>query len=100
MQQRATSRPRVPTSAHLADGAACRQRNGGRRRTAWVVHVRGDGMEVRWLSLGKSACEVGEILEISQRTVDWNADGAMRKLRTVNRTQTGLEALRRGLVSP
>lgn len=53
-----------------------------------------------WLSLGKSAWEVGEILEISQRTVEWHMDGAMRKLGTVNRTQTVLEALRRGLISP
>ncbi|MCB0324017.1 MAG: autoinducer binding domain-containing protein [Bdellovibrionales bacterium] len=53
-----------------------------------------------WFSLGKSAWEVGEILKISQRTVEWHMDGAMRKLGTVNRTQTVLEALRRGLISP
>lgn len=53
-----------------------------------------------WIANGKSSWEVSEILTISRRTVEWHLSRVMQKLGTVNRTQTVLEALRRGLIAP
>lgn len=47
-----------------------------------------------WIANGKSAWEIGEILEISKRTVDEHAQTAFRKLGASNRTQAVAIALR------
>jgi DNA-binding CsgD family transcriptional regulator len=39
-----------------------------------------------WVAQGKSAWEIGEILDIAKRTVDEHAQTAGRKLGAVNRT--------------
>jgi len=52
-----------------------------------------------WAAMGKTAWEVGEILHISQRTVDAHLQAAAQKLRTLNKTQTVAVALREKLIS-
>jgi LuxR family transcriptional regulator, quorum-sensing system regulator BjaR1 len=51
-----------------------------------------------WISLGKSAWEVGEILGIAKRTVDEHAQTAARKLGAANRTQAVAIAVRDRLI--
>jgi LuxR family quorum sensing-dependent transcriptional regulator len=52
-----------------------------------------------WAAKGKSAWEIGEILDITKRTVDEHAQHASRKLGAVNRTQAVAMALRNHLIS-
>jgi DNA-binding CsgD family transcriptional regulator len=40
-----------------------------------------------WSAQGKSASEIGEILNVDKRTVDEHAQTALRKLGATNRTQ-------------
>jgi LuxR family quorum sensing-dependent transcriptional regulator len=47
-----------------------------------------------WIANGKSAWEIGEILNISKRTVDEHAQTTFRKLDAANRTQAVAIALR------
>jgi DNA-binding CsgD family transcriptional regulator len=51
-----------------------------------------------WISLGKSAWEIGEILGIAKRTVDEHAQTATRKLGAANRTQAVAIAVRDCLI--
>jgi LuxR family transcriptional regulator, quorum-sensing system regulator BjaR1 len=51
-----------------------------------------------WVAQGKSAWEIGEILEIAKRTVDEHAQTAVRKLGAVNRTHAVAIALRDNLI--
>jgi DNA-binding CsgD family transcriptional regulator len=52
-----------------------------------------------WTALGKTAWEIGEILNISQRTVEWHLQSMVEKLGTCNRVQTVVVALREQLIS-
>lgn len=52
-----------------------------------------------WAAKGKSAWEIGEILDIAKRTVDEHAQHAFHKLGAVNRTQAVAMALRNHLIS-
>jgi DNA-binding CsgD family transcriptional regulator len=49
-----------------------------------------------WVAQGKSAQEVGEILNITKRTVDEHVNSATRKLGAKNRTHAVAIALRDG----
>ncbi|MEA2867074.1 MAG: LuxR family transcriptional regulator, quorum-sensing system regulator BjaR1 [Bradyrhizobium sp.] len=53
-----------------------------------------------WVMEGKSAWEIGEILNIAKRTVDAHVQISCRKLRAANRTQAVALALRQGLLGP
>jgi LuxR family quorum sensing-dependent transcriptional regulator len=53
-----------------------------------------------WVAVGKSAWEIGEILDIAKRTVDEHTQTAMHKLGAVNRTQAVALALRDRLIAP
>jgi LuxR family quorum sensing-dependent transcriptional regulator len=50
-----------------------------------------------WSSQGKSAWEIGEILNLAKRTVDEHAKTAMRKLGARTRTQAVAIAIRKRL---
>jgi LuxR family quorum sensing-dependent transcriptional regulator len=50
-----------------------------------------------WSSPGKSAWEIGEILNLAKRTVDEHAKRAMRKLGARTRTQAVAIAIRKRL---
>ncbi len=52
-----------------------------------------------WAAEGKKACEIGDILHISRRTVEFHLQGAASKLGTRNKTQTLAVALRERLIS-
>jgi LuxR family quorum sensing-dependent transcriptional regulator len=52
-----------------------------------------------WAAKGKSAWEIGEILDIAKRTVDEHVQQTFRKLGAVNRTQAVAIALRNHLIS-
>jgi LuxR family quorum sensing-dependent transcriptional regulator len=47
-----------------------------------------------WVARGKSAWEIGEILDIAKRTVDEHVQSAVRKLGAVNRTHAVALAIR------
>lgn len=52
-----------------------------------------------WVARGKSAWEIGEILDIAKRTVDEHAQTAVRKMGAVNRTHAVALAIRDRIVS-
>jgi DNA-binding CsgD family transcriptional regulator len=65
-----------------------------------TVHLSGREREaLSWIAVGKWAADVGEILNISDRTVEWHIRMAMRKLGASNRIQTVVLALRDGLIT-
>jgi LuxR family transcriptional regulator, quorum-sensing system regulator BjaR1 len=51
-----------------------------------------------WVAQGKSAWEIGEILDITKRTVDEHAHTAVRKLGAVNRTHAVAIAVRERII--
>jgi DNA-binding CsgD family transcriptional regulator len=53
-----------------------------------------------WVVQGKSAWEIGEILQIKKRTVDEHVQRATRKLGATNRTQAAAIAIRDRIVDP
>jgi LuxR family transcriptional regulator, quorum-sensing system regulator BjaR1 len=53
---------------------------------------------LQWAARGKSAWEIGEILDITKRTVDEHVQTAVRKLGATNRTHAVAIALRDGLI--
>ena len=54
---------------------------------------------LRWTAAGKTAAEIAQILNISGRTVEFHINSAARKLDTVNRVQTVVEAIRKNLLT-
>ncbi|MEJ2378384.1 MAG: helix-turn-helix transcriptional regulator [Pseudolabrys sp.] len=52
-----------------------------------------------WVARGKSAWEVGEILNIAKRTVDEHVQTAVRKLGAVNSTHAVAMAVRDRIIS-
>jgi DNA-binding CsgD family transcriptional regulator len=52
-----------------------------------------------WVALGKSAWEIGEILDIAKRTVDEHVQTAVRKLGAMNRTHAVAIAVRDRIIS-
>jgi LuxR family quorum sensing-dependent transcriptional regulator len=55
---------------------------------------------VAWASQGKSAWEIGEILNITQRTAEQHLANAAGKLGAVNRTHTVAIAIRNKIINP
>lgn len=55
---------------------------------------------IAWASQGKSAWEIGEILNITQRTAEEHLATAARKLGAVNRTHAVALAIRRKIINP
>lgn len=51
-----------------------------------------------WSAAGKGSYEIGQILEISERSVNWHINNAMRALGTVTRTQAVARAVHHGLI--
>ena len=52
-----------------------------------------------WIADGKTDWDIGEILAISRRTVEWHIQQAMHKLGATNRTQAVVLAIRDALIS-
>jgi DNA-binding CsgD family transcriptional regulator len=53
---------------------------------------------LHWVAEGKTAWEIGEVLNISQRTVEWHIQQAMQKLGAKNRMQAVVIAARDHLI--
>jgi LuxR family transcriptional activator of bioluminescence operon len=51
-----------------------------------------------WLAHGKTAWEIGTILHISRRTVEWHTRNAAKKLNAVNALQAVAKAIKIGLI--
>lgn len=69
-----------------------------RRQTAKTILTARESEVLRWVANGKSAWEIGEILEITKRTVDEHVQTAVRKLGAANRTHAVALALRDGII--
>ena len=53
---------------------------------------------LEWVARGKSAWEIGEILNITKRTVDEHVRSSVRKTGAANRTNAVAIALRDGII--
>jgi DNA-binding CsgD family transcriptional regulator len=51
-----------------------------------------------WSAAGKSSFEIGQILEISERCVNWHINNAMKRLSSVTRIQAVARAVYLGLI--
>lgn len=54
---------------------------------------------LKWVSAGKTDWEIGEILNLSEKTVNAYIERAKHKLHVQNRTQAVMTALREGVIS-
>lgn len=54
---------------------------------------------IRWTAQGKTSVEIGQILSLSDHTINAYMTNAMRKLNCVNRTQLVAEAIRKKLIN-
>ena len=52
-----------------------------------------------WIAAGKSTIEIGEILSLSDRTVEWHVQRSIEKLGARTRTNAVVVALREGLIA-
>jgi DNA-binding NarL/FixJ family response regulator len=64
------------------------------------VHLTEREKEVlTWVGRGKTSSEIAVILALSERTVNFHCDQAMRRLDVINRTQAVVKALSTGLIT-
>ena len=70
----------------------------GRRHIKKNVLTARETEVLRWVANGKSAVEIGGILQITKRTVDEHVQTAVRKLGAHNRTHAVALALRDGVI--
>lgn len=93
----ARSEPMLHLMALYAFDRMRRLRTAG--TSAKLPHLTSREREVlAWVAQGKSAWEIGEILNIAKRTVDEHVHMASRKLNAVNRAQAVAIALRERLI--
>jgi DNA-binding CsgD family transcriptional regulator len=94
-------RPGANLAKHRPSGGSRPGRDDGRdmRRTNRKRDLTArEGEVMTWISLGKSAWEIGEILGITKRTVNEHAQTAARKLGAANRAQGVAIAVRDRLI--
>ncbi len=53
---------------------------------------------LRWTAEGKTACEIGQILSISERTVNFHVNNILEKLGATNKVQAVVKAIGAGLI--
>lgn len=51
-----------------------------------------------WTAEGKTACEIGQILSISERTVNFHVNNILEKLAATNKVQAVVKAIAAGLI--
>ncbi|PTB20180.1 LuxR family transcriptional regulator [Trinickia symbiotica] len=54
---------------------------------------------LRWTGEGKTACEIGQILNISERTVNFHVNNVLLKLNATNKVQAVVKAIAIGLIA-
>ena len=55
---------------------------------------------LNWTALGKSSWSIGQILGISESTVNFHIKNVMKKLKTHSRTAAAVKAMNLGLIEP
>lgn len=60
--------------------------------------TRRDKEILHWLSHGKTAWEIGQILNKSEKTIEWRIARIMRGLGVNNRTHAVAQAIRQGII--
>ncbi len=89
----------ISTATTASGGDAINAIRSLRRRASTKSKLTPRETEVlRWVANGKSAWEIGEILDITKRTVDEHVQTIVRKLGAVNRTHAVALALRDGII--
>jgi LuxR family transcriptional regulator, quorum-sensing system regulator BjaR1 len=71
--------------------------NGGKNNGFWQLEKQlslGEIECLKWIAAGKTACEVGIITGLSDRTVEHYIESVLRKLNATNRVQAVAEAIR------
>ena len=54
---------------------------------------------MRWCKEGKTNWEIGEILEISEKTAEFHLGNVMRKLGASNRITAVVKGIKQGIIS-
>jgi DNA-binding NarL/FixJ family response regulator len=75
----------------------------GARNEAWSRHVALNGRELEcltWSGRGKTSPEIGVILGLSKRTVNFHIENACRKLNVATRTEAVVKASAGRLIDP
>jgi DNA-binding NarL/FixJ family response regulator len=73
------------------------------RSAVWPAHINLGGREretLTWAARGKTFTEIGEILGLSRRTVEFHLDNARKKLGVPTRTQALIKAAIGQLIEP
>jgi DNA-binding NarL/FixJ family response regulator len=75
------------------------RRVGGRAALRSQIHLTNREKDVlTWVGRGKTSAEIAIILGLSERTVNFHCEQAMKRLDVVNRTQAVAKALAEGLI--
>ena len=69
-----------------------REREAGKRLTSQELEC------LRWCKEGKTNWEIGEILTISEKTVEFHLSNSMRKLGASNRITAVIVGIKEGLI--
>jgi LuxR family quorum sensing-dependent transcriptional regulator len=77
----------------------CRLRSTQSAQKLVLTNRQREVLIITWAAAGKSAWEMGEILNISTRTVEEHAQQALERLGAVNRTQAVAIAVRDRLIA-
>jgi DNA-binding NarL/FixJ family response regulator len=71
----------------------------GRAASPPHMHLTGREKEVlTWVGRGKTSADIAIILDLSERTVNFHCDNAIRRLDVVNRTQAVVKAMAYGVI--
>lgn len=54
---------------------------------------------LRWAAAGKTSCEIGMILGVTERTVNFHVASAISKLNASNKTHAAVKALLLGIIA-
>jgi DNA-binding CsgD family transcriptional regulator len=53
---------------------------------------------LRWTAAGKTSCEIGMILGVTERTINFHVASAISKLNASNKTHAAVKALMLGII--
>ncbi len=53
---------------------------------------------LRWAAVGKTSCEIGMILGVTERTINFHVASAISKLNASNKTHAAVKALMLGII--
>jgi DNA-binding NarL/FixJ family response regulator len=80
-------------------GNRLRRRDGGAGAEGQDQLTQREKEVLTWVGRGKTSSEIAIILGLSERTVNFHCDQAMRRLDVINRTQAVAKALTAGLIT-